>query len=277
MNRAPAPPPWLCILRLRIPGSASLIPQRARISLALMRLPELAAVHDRSLALCLVADRAFAGSLAGKLLLRTAFDPDGIADLIASSVAGAASLCIDPQPELLREGLRAGFCDFVVGHLDEALRILKNELRKGRAVSVGLSADPETCLAEIVERGLQPDLLSTGRPAPAPSHVLLDRGAFDLASLPAPDLQTSIVEWTLAADAALSAPAVARLAADSLDSTRPDTPARRRWLERSPAYLGRAFGPRQCLRMTVEETAALRAALDRQFPSLSVTLLAAEN
>ena len=69
------------------------------------------------------------------------WNADGIAAVIAASVAGAASLCVDADADGLRQGLRSGFIDFVVGNLDEALRILKNELRRGLPVSVGLAVN----------------------------------------------------------------------------------------------------------------------------------------
>ena len=225
-----------------------------------MDLPELAAVHDQHLALSGLSSRSFASSLAGRLLLRAGFDPEGIAAVIAASVAGAASLSVDADPDDLREGLRAGFCDFVVSQTDEALRILKNELRRGRPVAVGLSADPASCLSELIDRGLQPDLVSPGSIAPAATQTFLERGAVPLLQSPS-DAALSLVEWTVSGEAPKSMPAVAHAAMEALDPARSDSGARRRWLEHAPAFLGRAFGPRQCVRMAPGEMAAFRAAL----------------
>jgi len=36
-----------------------------------------------------------------------------------------------------QERLKTGYCDFMVNNLDEALRILKNAVRKKEALSVG--------------------------------------------------------------------------------------------------------------------------------------------
>lgn len=237
-----------------------------------MDLPELATIHDRYLALCSPlqsepVQHQPEAWLARKLLLRSGFDPDGIAVLVAATLAGAASLCIDADAESLRNGLRAGLCDFVVGHLDEALRILKNELRRGRPISVGLTASPAPSLQEIVARGLQPDFLSLRSHEVA--QILFARGARPVPQLQQ-DAQTSILTWTVTTEPARSLPTIASLAADALDPNRSDTPARRRWLDQSPMYLGRAFGPRQCLRMTANEIAAFLPPLQSRLPSVSV-------
>jgi Urocanase Rossmann-like domain len=239
------------------------------MSVARMLLPELTAVHDRFLALSLVARERFGNTLGGKLLLRCGLDAEGIAAVVAASVAGAASLCVDADADRLREGLRAGLVDFVVGQLDEALRILKNEIRRALPVSVGLTADPASCIDAMIERGLQPDLLAAIPQRQA--SIFVERGACTLPEHAAPDPLTSILEWTASENPAQSLPRVARIAAESLDPARDDTPARRRWLEQSPRYLGRAFGSRQCLRMTEAEISAFLPRVRDAVPTAKIT------
>ena len=235
----------------------------------MLALPDLPRVHNRYLSLSRLAHRHFADSLGGKLLLRSAFDPDGIATLVAASIAGAASLCVEADADRLRNGLRSGLCDFVVGHLDEALRILKNELRRSLPVSVGLTTEAEPTIAAMIERGLQPDLISGLTEDQV--RTFLERGSISLPDGYEPDPQTSLIEWTVAADPARSMPHIARIVSGSLDSERADTPARKRWLDRSPRYLGRAFGHRQCLRMTIGECAAIFPLVHSEIHSAAIT------
>lgn len=238
-----------------------------------MRLPELCTVQERHLTLSRVAREEFGGALGGRLLLVRGFAGLGIADAVAGMVAGAAVLCVDGQPGadrqdpgsldpgvldpgLLREGLRAGLCDFVVAHLDEALRILKNELRQKRAVCVGLNAGAEACLAEMAERGVQPDLLSRER-ADDGLQVFADSGAVALPDAECAEAWASLlpcsVAWNVREDRVRTMPLLAQLAVESLEQELPETAARRRWLEASPRVMGRAFGGGQCLRMTQGE------------------------
>ena len=77
----------------------------------------------------------------------------------AASIAGATTLAIDSDATAVKTAMRRGEIDFVVNTLDEALRTLKNEIRQHRPLSVGLIMDVGAALNEIVERGVQPDLL----------------------------------------------------------------------------------------------------------------------
>jgi hypothetical protein len=235
-----------------------------------MPLPEISLIHDRYLALSRKSRELFAGKLAGRLVLRLGFDTNGMATAIAASVAGAATLCVDADAEALRQGLRAGLCDFVVGYLDEALRILKNEIRRGLSVCVCLSADPEICAAAMAERGVQPDLLSLDAAVTAGAQQMLERGALRMAADAEPETGTSLLRWNVATDAARTMPRIASIAGESLEDADPSTPARRRWLEISPRYLGRALGWRQCLRMTPREAAAFLERARAEVPAAQV-------
>jgi hypothetical protein len=232
-----------------------------------MHLPDLGEIHDQYLALALLARES--GGLGGKLLLRVGFDADGISVLIAAGLAGAAALCIDPEPELLREGLRRGLCDFLVADLSEALRILKNEIRQRRAVLVCVAADPEVLLKEMAERGVQPDLLSEESSTPSATSIFRERGA-----IPVParedDPTAERIEWSAASDPARAMPRLARIAAAALDELRPDTPPRRRWLAESPRWLGRSWAGRQCLRMTQSEAEGFTRNARAEFPAVSL-------
>jgi urocanate hydratase len=76
----------------------------------------------------------------------------------AVSIAGGTTLAVDSDAAAMKAAMRAGYLDFVVNSLDEALRTLKNQVRLRRPLGVGLVADVDATLAEMVERGVQPDL-----------------------------------------------------------------------------------------------------------------------
>jgi len=80
----------------------------------------------------------------------------------AVSIAGGATLAVDGDSGAVKAAMRRGELDFVVNTLDEALRALKNEVRVRRPLSVGLIAEGSRALKEMVERGVQPDLLLIG-------------------------------------------------------------------------------------------------------------------
>jgi len=116
-------------------------------------------------------------SLGGKLLYAGTPDLTGSRLLRAANIAGAASLASSADAALLRQAMHAGAIDFMVNSLDEALRILKNEIRKKQSVAVGVSIAPESLLQEMNERGVLPDLLAPDLPASLELQSFLDRGA----------------------------------------------------------------------------------------------------
>lgn len=76
----------------------------------------------------------------------------------AVSIAGGTSLLLDPDIATVKAAFRSGGLGFLVNTLDEAVRVLKNEIRKHTPLSVALTAEPAAVLAEMRERGLVPDL-----------------------------------------------------------------------------------------------------------------------
>ena len=125
-----------------------------------------------------------------------------------------------------RAALRAGQCDFLVNDLDEAVRILRNEVRRGAAVSVCLQNSLTEVQRTAATRGLQPDLLDTHEAA------LESRGA---RLQPACDkLQSGerLVCWSASRDNACDLMAAACLPADDWE--------RQRWLREAPRMLGRS-------------------------------------
>jgi len=122
------------------------------------------------------ADKHFGGSLEGKLIVSGGMGGMGGAQPLAATMAGAAFLGIDVDPERIKKRLRSGYCDMMVNTLDEALRILKNAVRKKEAVSVGLVGNCAEVLPELVARGVVPDLLTDQTSAHDPLNGYIPAG-----------------------------------------------------------------------------------------------------
>jgi urocanate hydratase len=86
----------------------------------------------------------------------------------AVSIAGGTTLALDPDAAAVKATFRAGGIDFVVNTLDEALRVLKNEVRQHKPLSVALISEMEPVLEEIAARGVLPDLQVTLEPPDNP-------------------------------------------------------------------------------------------------------------
>jgi urocanate hydratase len=122
------------------------------------------------------AEKHNLGSLEGKLVVSGGMGGMSGAQPLAATMAGAAYLGIEVDPERIKKRLKTGYCDFMVSTLDEALRILKNAIRKKEAVSVGLVGNCADVIPELAERGVVPDLLTDQTSAHDPLNGYIPQG-----------------------------------------------------------------------------------------------------
>jgi urocanate hydratase len=187
-------------------------------------------------------------SLGGKLLYAGELDARARALLVAANIAGAASLAASTDATAGKQAIRDGVVDFLVTSLDEALRILKNEIRTRQTVAVCVALAQqasETDFAhQMLERGVLPNLLGqniAGGPAGA---SFLRQGARRVEPI-SPDANQVLLGWSVTSAPALWLPKLDALALDCLcqDCLNPDpsptTGAARRWLRLAPRFLGR--------------------------------------
>jgi urocanate hydratase len=121
-------------------------------------------------------EKHFAGDLAGKLIASGGMGGMGGAQPLAATMTGAAFLGVDVDPERIKKRLKTGYCDFMVTTLDEALRILKNAVRKKENVSVGLVGNCADVIPELAERGVVPDILTDQTSAHDPLNGYVPSG-----------------------------------------------------------------------------------------------------
>src|SRR3954454_12667610 len=121
-------------------------------------------------------EKHFGGSLAGKLIVSGGMGGMGGAQPLAATMTGACFLGIDVNPESIKKRLKTGYCDFMVSTLDEALRILKNAVRKKENVSVGLVGNCADVIPELANRGVVPDILTDQTSAHDPLNGYVPNG-----------------------------------------------------------------------------------------------------
>jgi len=121
-------------------------------------------------------EKHFGGDLAGKLIVSGGMGGMGGAQPLAATMTGAAFLGIDVDPERIKKRLKTGYCDFMVSTLDEALRILKNAIRKKENISVGLVGNCADVIPELAERGVVPDILTDQTSAHDPLNGYVPNG-----------------------------------------------------------------------------------------------------
>ena len=136
--------------------------------------------------------------LGGRLFYAGELDDEGRALVVAANIAGAATLVATADRAAQKQAIRDGVADFLVNSLDEALRILKNQLRKRETVAVCVGLAPEAVEREMKERGVLPDLLRRDvHIAPYHDALMLQEGEpeeIDFKKAPA------LVTWSVASD-----------------------------------------------------------------------------
>ena len=207
------------------------------------------------LLLCSLAD-----DWPGKLVLVRGLDAEGRAVSVAATIAGAACLALDSRADVCRATLRAGASDFVVNSVDEALRILKNEIRKRKPVSVAVAMLEAAALEELAERGVAPEALvcTTASAADASGGF----GQFGTRIVEAGDMPKLVANFAVAHQLAIrefcfTTPEELREFDRRLAGCIPEGDLRRRWAALAPGYFYRERPPRRVAYLTDPEAAAL--------------------
>ena len=118
----------------------------------------------------------FGADLAGRLVVTGGMGGMGGAQPLAATMNGAAFLGVEVDPERIKRRVKSGYCDVMVNDLDEAVRILKNAVRKREAASVGLVGNCADVVPELARRGVVPDLLTDQTSAHDPIGGYIPQG-----------------------------------------------------------------------------------------------------
>jgi len=123
-----------------------------------------------------VAQKHFGGSLKGKILVSGGLGGMGGAQPLAATMAGAAFLGIEVDPERIQKRLDTGYCDRICRDLDEALSTVEDAARRGQALSVGLVGNCAEVLPQLVRCGFTPDVLTDQTSAHDPLNGYVPAG-----------------------------------------------------------------------------------------------------
>ena len=118
----------------------------------------------------------YGGSLKGRWILTAGLGGMGGAQPLAATMAGASLLAIECQPSRLEMRLRTGYLDMQARSLDEAMAMLDEAKRDGKAVSIGLVGNAAELLPEMLKRGIHPDAVTDQTSAHDPVNGYLPAG-----------------------------------------------------------------------------------------------------
>jgi len=107
-----------------------------------------------------IARKHYGGTLHGRFLLTAGLGGMGGAQPLAATMQGAAALVVEVDESRIEKRLETGYLDRKARNLDEALNLISDATRAGEAISVGLPGNAADVLPEIVERGVNPDVVT---------------------------------------------------------------------------------------------------------------------
>ncbi|MCD6462479.1 MAG: urocanate hydratase [Thermotogae bacterium] len=123
-----------------------------------------------------VAKKYFNGSLKGKFVLTAGLGEMGGAQPLAATMNGAVILVVEVDKRAIDRRLSTGYLDTWTDSLDEALKMVEEARREGKAISIGLLANAAEVHPELVRRNIIPDVVTDQTAAHDPLNGYIPKG-----------------------------------------------------------------------------------------------------
>jgi urocanate hydratase len=107
-----------------------------------------------------VARKHFGGSLKGRLALTAGLGGMGGAQPLAVTMNNGVAIVVEVDPHRIERRLETKYVDTKTDSVDEALRLAREAMKKGRPLSIALLGNAADILPEFVRRGITPDILT---------------------------------------------------------------------------------------------------------------------
>jgi urocanate hydratase len=119
-----------------------------------------------------IADKRFAGSLAGTVTLTAGLGGMGGAQPLAVTMNGGVALCIEADPDRIRRRLEHRYLDRWAPDLDSALGEAETARNSRQALSIGVLGNAAELVPEIVKRHFPVEIATDQTPAHDPLMYL---------------------------------------------------------------------------------------------------------
>jgi urocanate hydratase len=123
-----------------------------------------------------MADRHFGGEPKGRWILTGGLGGMGGAQPLAATMAGFSMIAVECDESRIDFRLRSRYVDLKATTLDEALAMIEEAKRQGKAVSVGLLGNAGEIFPELVKRNVLPDAVTDQTSAHDPLNGYLPIG-----------------------------------------------------------------------------------------------------
>ncbi|MBO8172270.1 MAG: urocanate hydratase [Bacillaceae bacterium] len=123
-----------------------------------------------------VANRHFNGSLKGTLTVTAGLGGMGGAQPLAVTMNGGVVIAVEVDPDRIRKRIKTRYLDRMTESLDEAIAWASEARVERRPLSVGLVGNAAEVLPRMMEKGLQPDIVTDQTSAHDPLNGYIPAG-----------------------------------------------------------------------------------------------------
>ncbi len=123
-----------------------------------------------------IAEKHFNSAPAGRLVVTGGLGGMGGAQPLAATMAGFSAIVAECRPSKIDFRIRTGYLDKAAANLDEALAMIEDARKQGKAISVGVCANVADLFDDLLARGVTPDVVTDQTSAHDPLNGYLPAG-----------------------------------------------------------------------------------------------------
>ena len=123
-----------------------------------------------------MARQHFEGSAKGRWILTGGLGGMGGAQPLAATMAGFSMLAVEVDESRVDMRIDSGYLDKKANDLDEALELINTSIDENTPTSIGLVANAADIYAELIDRGVTPDIVTDQTSAHDPLNGYLPQG-----------------------------------------------------------------------------------------------------
>jgi len=123
-----------------------------------------------------IAEQRFDGTLAGTLTLTAGLGGMGGAQPLAITMNGGVALCIEVDPRRIVRRLETGYLDESADSMENAVELAMEAKRERRALSIGLEGNAADLFPQLLEIGLEADIVTDQTSAHDPLYGYIPSG-----------------------------------------------------------------------------------------------------
>ncbi len=123
-----------------------------------------------------IAEQKFGGSLAGTLTLTGGLGGMGGAQPLAITMNGGVALCVEIDPHRIERRLETGYLDVQANDVEHAIELAMEAKRDRKALSIGLVGNAADLFPQLLEMGLDVDIVTDQTSAHDPLYGYVPSG-----------------------------------------------------------------------------------------------------